>query len=134
MNRLSKSSICTDSEDSHSLQLVKTGMAIATFTKEQQHDIRINKMKKTSLKKFIQELFAKPKQPRVTKREFEVAGLLASGLTNQGVADKLGISIKTVERHRTALHKKNNLRNTADLTRWALAKGLAENEFLRRKK
>lgn len=93
-------------------------------------------MKKTSLKKFIQELFAKPepKQPRVTKREFEVAGLLASGLTNQQVADKLGISIKTVEKHRTALHKKNNLRNTADLTRWALAKGLTENEFLRRKK
>lgn len=110
-------------------------MAIATFTKGQQPDIQIN-MRKTSLKNFIKELFAKPnpKQPRVTKREFEVAGLLASGLTNQGTADKLGISIKTVEKHREALHKKNNLRNTADLTRWALAKGLAENEFLRRKK
>lgn len=93
-------------------------------------------MKKTSLKNFIKKLFVKPnsKQTRVTKREFEVAGLLASGLTNQGTADKLGISIKTVEKHREALHKKNNLRNTADLTRWALAKGLTENEFLRRKK
>ena len=88
-------------------------------------------MRKTSLKNFIKKLFAKPnpKQPRVTKREFEVAGLLASGFTNQGTADKLGISIKTVEKHREALHKKNNLRNTADLTRWALAKGLLENEF-----
>ena len=93
-------------------------------------------MKKTSLKNFIKKLFVKsiPKQPQVTKREFEVAGLLASGFTNQGVAGKLGISIKTVEKHREALHKKNNLRNTADLTRWALAKGLTENEFLRRKK
>lgn len=86
---------------------------------------------KKSLKNLIKKLFTKQKthSPITTKREREVAGLLASGLTNKETADRLGISIKTVERHRTALHKKNNLRNTADLTRWALAKGLTENEF-----
>ena len=86
---------------------------------------------KKSLKNLIKKLFTKQKTnfPIATKRECEVAGLLASGLTNKETADRLGISIKTIEKHRTALHKKNNLRNTADLTRWALAKGLTENEF-----
>ena len=88
---------------------------------------------KKSLKNLMKKLFIKEKTnfPIATKRECEIAGLLASGLTNKETSDRLKISIKTVEKHREKIHKKNNLRNTADLTRWALANGLTKNEFSR---
>jgi DNA-binding CsgD family transcriptional regulator len=89
-------------------------------------------MKKANLTNFIASILGCKKSiklPNATFREAQIAGMIASGLTNKEVAIKLGISIKTVDKHRTSIHKKNHLRNTADLTRWALAKGLAKNEF-----
>jgi len=81
--------------------------------------------------KNILQAFLKVKKTRpASKREREVAGLLASGFTNQQTGDFLKISIKTVEKHRDNLHKKYGFRNTADLTRWALAQGLVKNEWL----
>ena len=82
------------------------------------------------MKNLIQKLFAPENQNPASPREREVAGLIASGLTNAQVGTSLEISIKTVEKHRDNLHKKYGFRNTADLTRWALAQGLATNEWL----
>jgi DNA-binding CsgD family transcriptional regulator len=82
------------------------------------------------MKNILQALLKTNQTRPATKREREVAGHLASGLTNQQTADLLGISIKTVEKHRDHLHKKIGLRNTADLTRWALANELVKNEWL----
>lgn len=83
------------------------------------------------MKSLIQKLFAcKKTAPIASPREEQVAGLIAAGLSNKEVGQTLGISIKTVEKHRTSLHKKFHFRNTADLCRWALAKGLATNEWL----
>ena len=84
------------------------------------------------MKSLIQKLFELKagKLPKASRREQEVAGYIASGSSNQQIADLLCISIKTVEKHRENLHKKFGFRNTADLCRWALAKGLAKNEWL----
>ncbi len=84
------------------------------------------------MKSLIEKLFeAKAgKLPKASRREQEVAGYIAAGNTNPQIADILGISIKTVEKHRESLHRKFHFRNTADLCRWALAKGLAHNEWL----
>jgi DNA-binding CsgD family transcriptional regulator len=82
------------------------------------------------MKNILQALLKTDLPRPATRREREVAGHLASGLTNQQTADLIGISIKTVEKHRDHLHKKFGFRNTADLTRWALAQGLARNEWI----
>jgi len=60
----------------------------------------------------------------LTARERQLLRLIGKGLTNAQMALELGISIKTVERHRTHLMQKLNARNMAELIRIAIAQGL----------
>lgn len=62
--------------------------------------------------------------PRITRREREVLNLIMKELTNQEIADKLFISLRTVETHRYNLLQKLNARNTAGLLRIAREMGL----------
>jgi DNA-binding NarL/FixJ family response regulator len=64
---------------------------------------------------------------RLTSRETEVLQLVAEGSANKQVAATLGISIKTVEKHRQHLMDKLNIHDTAGLTRYAIATGIIEN-------
>jgi len=57
---------------------------------------------------------------RLSKRELEVLRYLAVGSNNREIAEHLGISVKTVDTHRGHLLKKLQLRNNADLTRFAI--------------
>lgn len=83
-------------------------------------------------KKLIMAILGAPKPnglPRgsvKTKREAQVIRLIALGNTNQKIADSLGISIKTVEKHRENAMRKFSLRNTADITRFAVASKIIE--------
>jgi DNA-binding NarL/FixJ family response regulator len=63
---------------------------------------------------------------RLTSREVEVLQLIAEGKANKQTAAELGISIKTVEKHRQALKAKLDIHDTAGLTRYALAAGIIE--------
>ena len=63
---------------------------------------------------------------RLTSRESEVLQLVAEGQANKQVAAQLGISIKTVEKHRQHLMDKLNIHDTAGLTRYAIAAGVIE--------
>jgi DNA-binding NarL/FixJ family response regulator len=63
---------------------------------------------------------------RLTSRESEVLQLVAEGSANKQVAVELGISIKTVEKHRQHLMDKLNIHDTASLTRYAIASGVIE--------
>jgi DNA-binding NarL/FixJ family response regulator len=63
---------------------------------------------------------------RLTSRESEVLQLVAEGSANKQVAAALGISIKTVEKHRQHLMDKLNIHETAGLTRYAIAQGIIE--------
>lgn len=56
----------------------------------------------------------------LTKREQEVLGLVASGKSNQEIADDLFISIKTVDTHKNHILDKLGLKNTAELVRYAI--------------
>jgi DNA-binding NarL/FixJ family response regulator len=58
--------------------------------------------------------------PPLTKREKEVLVNVADGLTNAQIAEKLFISIDTVDTHRKNLHTKLNVNNTAMLIRFAI--------------
>jgi DNA-binding NarL/FixJ family response regulator len=59
-----------------------------------------------------------------SSREIEVLHLIAEGLTNLEMADKLFISKRTVEGHRQSLLDKTGSRNTAKLIRYAATNGL----------
>jgi DNA-binding NarL/FixJ family response regulator len=63
---------------------------------------------------------------RLTTREAEVLQLVAEGSANKQVAASLGISIKTVEKHRQNLMDKLNIHDTAGLTRYAISAGVIE--------
>ena len=58
--------------------------------------------------------------PIITRREKEVLVLIAEGLTNGEIAEKLFISVTTVDSHRKNLLAKFNTRNTASLVRLAM--------------
>lgn len=62
----------------------------------------------------------------LTSREMEVLQLVAEGKANKETAQELGISIKTVEKHRQSLMEKLNIHDTAGLTRHAIATGIIE--------
>jgi DNA-binding NarL/FixJ family response regulator len=61
----------------------------------------------------------------ITRREKEILQLIIQELTNQEIADKLFISLHTVENHRISLLHKLNVKNTAGLVKVALQTGLA---------
>ncbi len=60
----------------------------------------------------------------LTDREREVLQLIAEGYTSQEIGDRLFISRRTVDKHRENLMAKLELRNHADLVRYALQRGL----------
>jgi len=64
---------------------------------------------------------------RLTSREMEVIQLIAEGKANKESAAELGISIKTVEKHREKLMSKLDVHDTAGLTRYAISAGIIEN-------
>jgi DNA-binding NarL/FixJ family response regulator len=55
-----------------------------------------------------------------------VLQLVAEGSANKQVAAQLGISIKTVEKHRQNLMDKLNIHDLATLTRYAISTGVIE--------
>ena len=65
-----------------------------------------------------------PDYNSLTSREIEIIQLLSDGLYTKEIAGKLFISDKTVERHKTNILKKLKLRNTAQLIKMAIIKGI----------
>jgi DNA-binding NarL/FixJ family response regulator len=59
-------------------------------------------------------------QEMLSKRETEILGLVAGGYTNQEIADKLFISIRTVESHKNHIMQKLKLKSTVDLIKFAI--------------
>lgn len=60
----------------------------------------------------------------LSRREREVLGLLARGHSNQQIAVRLRVSVKTVETYRTRLRQKLGLKGRADLYRFAAESGI----------
>lgn len=60
----------------------------------------------------------------LTAREFEVFRLLAEGKSSKEVCADLNISVYTVDTHRNRIFRKLQLRNSADLVRFAIRQGL----------
>jgi two-component system response regulator NreC len=65
---------------------------------------------------------------RLTPREREVLQLIAEGHSSRGIAELLCISIKTVQTHKAHLMRKLDMHSTAELTRYAIRKGVIGSE------
>ena len=63
---------------------------------------------------------------RLTPREREVFHLIVEGMTTKEIARRLDISAKTAENHRARVLDKLDVRNTAELVRYALRRGLLD--------
>jgi DNA-binding NarL/FixJ family response regulator len=71
----------------------------------------------------------KKKVALLSSREVEALQLIAEGKANKQIAAELGISIKTVEKHRQRLMQKLGIHDTAGLTRYAIAAGVIESSL-----
>lgn len=60
----------------------------------------------------------------LSQREKEVLRLITQGYTNQEIAGRLSLSIKTVETYKARMMEKLNINNRAELVRYALQRGL----------
>lgn len=89
---------------------------------------------KTHLSEEVTAVLLKPdvnrmqgKLAELTEREVEILKLVADGLSNKEIGDKLFISHRTVDTHRTNLMNKLQLHNVAGMVRFAIENGLVEN-------
>lgn len=71
----------------------------------------------------------KPRRHQLSSREAEVLQLIAEGKANKQMAAELGISVKTVEKHRENLMAKLKIHDTAGLTRYAMNAGVIESNI-----
>jgi two-component system, NarL family, nitrate/nitrite response regulator NarL len=60
----------------------------------------------------------------LTDREREVLSLIAEGLLNKQIADRLGIGVRTIETHRERIMRKLDIHTVAGLTKYAIARGM----------
>jgi DNA-binding CsgD family transcriptional regulator len=67
-----------------------------------------------------------PAPARLSAREIEIVRQIADDRSSKEIAVQLGISLKTVESHRTNLFQKLGCRCVVDLVRYAICKGLVE--------
>jgi len=124
-------------------QVVKAG-ALGYLIKQSSGDVlaqairELNKGKTfftPSIAKYLKEQYQKSSDgvglrkrndTQLTSREAELLQLIAEGHANKQIASELGISIKTVEKHRQHLMEKLNIHEIAGLTRFAIAAGIVE--------
>jgi two-component system, NarL family, response regulator NreC len=69
-----------------------------------------------------------PLSDEITTREQEVLTLIGEGLTNLAIGEQLGISVKTVDRHRENIMHKLNMHNRVELVKYAIRVGLIDLE------
>jgi DNA-binding NarL/FixJ family response regulator len=83
-------------------------------------------LSESAIELYVQKAKAAPRDPyeALTTREREVLQLAAEGQSNPEIADRLGISVRTVETHRANLMTKLALHNQTELVRYALKRGI----------
>lgn len=85
-------------------------------------------MSEAFLKSYV-ESAGRPKEgkvPELSLREREVLTLIAEGFSNKETAGVLGVSVRTVEKHRERIMDKLDLHSVVELTKYAIANQLVE--------
>ena len=84
------------------------------------------RVRNRSRKSAAREGSSKKSSNHLSSREIEVLQLIAEGKPNKQVAAELGITFKTVDKHRQHLMSKLDIHDVAGLTRYAIAEGIIE--------
>ncbi|MEW5920999.1 MAG: response regulator transcription factor [Bacillota bacterium] len=87
-------------------------------------------------KSVLRNIYGKPEKTQkksredqqLSGREKEVLKLVAMGYTNRQIADKLLLSIKTIESHKARIKEKLHLSDRSDLVKYAISKGLLQED------
>ncbi len=106
--------LCKDEAFDNLLEAIETVQTGGTYLPP-----RINSL-------LVRELRFNDVRRGLSPRETEVLRLLARGRNVREIAAELYVSVKTVETHRSNIMKKLELRNLADLTRYAISIGLVD--------
>ncbi len=64
--------------------------------------------------------------PQLTRRELEVLQLFAEGFNNSEIADKLFLSVRTIESHKNHILQKTNMKNSVELIKFAIKNKIIE--------
>lgn len=125
-------------EEQYAVRAMKAGAA-GYITKARTHDELVQAIRRVAGgRKYISESLAEalpqmigtqmeqPLYKALSDREFEVLRKIASGFTVSEIARQLGLNVKTVSTYRSRLLKKMNIRNNAQLTRYAIQNDLVE--------
>jgi DNA-binding NarL/FixJ family response regulator len=92
------------------------------FSQKVLHNILMNMNNQKSSKK------ATPSQDmKLTRREIEVLTLICQGLSNAEISDKLSLSLRTIEGHKSNLFSKTGVKNSISLVMYAMKNNLVEN-------
>lgn len=123
-------------EEQYALRAIRLGAA-GYLTKESAPDELVKAIHKVNAGgKYISESLAEHMAEEINKssapeahallsdREYEVMVLMGSGYTLSGIAAKLSLSVKTISTYRSRLLHKMGMRNNAELTAYAIKKGL----------
>jgi two-component system response regulator NreC len=62
----------------------------------------------------------------LSDREVDILRLVALGHTNAEIGEELGVSVRTVETHRSHIHQKLHLTKRSELVRYAIGRGLLD--------
>lgn len=83
-----------------------------------------NSISEKVMKSFINQTRQKSKikynAESLTEREIEIVKLIAEGLLNKEIADKLNISIRTVDTHKTNIQHKLKLKSSVEIAKYAI--------------
>ena len=77
-------------------------------------------------KSFVESLNEAPDPGLLTARERQILNMILSGQTNKEIAEALGISAKTVDKHRTSMMQKVGVHSVSQLMAYALREGLID--------
>jgi len=76
-----------------------------------------------SLPSEIDNLEPNTSHTQLTEREQQIVILIAEGLSSKEIANHYSLSVKTIETHRSNLYRKLKMRNSAEITRYAIRQG-----------
>lgn len=95
------------------------------------HGLRANPSKEGELGNKANVDLASPIENELTERQREILLLVCDGLSNKEIGHRLGITIKTVEFHRSNIKRVVGEDSTAKLVRWAIQQRIIEVSFSR---
>jgi two-component system, NarL family, invasion response regulator UvrY len=126
------------SEDQYAVRVLRAGAA-GYLTKESAPDKLVQAIRKVvrggkyvspslaeKLVFNLEEKLDKPPHEILSDREFQVLCMIGSGKTVTDIANELVLSVKTISTYRVRILEKLNLKNNAELTRYAIKTGLVD--------